>query len=280
VILLADTFNLGIGKFLVNLIDFLIDNYSGFFDLISYVIQSGVDFFHFLLFSINPYLMILLIAVIVWKTVNLKSMLYSVFFLVIIVMMGLWDTSMITLSLIITSTLIALLLGIPLGIVKARSKLVSTLLDPMLDVMQTLPSLAYLIPAVLFFGIGEVPGVIATVIFAMPPAIKLTALGIEQVSNELIEVGRAFGGTSWQILTKIELPTAVPSIMMGVNQAIMLSFSMVVIAGFIGSGGLGEVIISGIQRYSLAPALEAGIAVTFLAVIFDRITRNLVGSKI
>ncbi|ABR53967.1 binding-protein-dependent transport systems inner membrane component [Methanococcus vannielii SB] len=276
---MIESINLEIGKSLVNLIEFLIKNYSWFFDIISQVIKTIANFFSTLLFSINPYLLILIIGIITWKTVNLKTVPFAVIFLSIILMMGLWNMSIATISLILTSTIIALLIGIPLGILKARSKTINLIISPILDIMQTLPSLAYLIPAVLFFGIGEVPGIIATVIFAMPPAIKLTALGIEQVSDELVEVGRAFGSTSWQILTKIELPTALPSIMMGVNQAIMLSFSMVVIAGFIGSGGLGEVIISGIQRYSLAPALEAGIAVTFLAMIFDRITRNLVGSK-
>ncbi|MCS3901061.1 ABC transporter permease [Methanococcus voltae] len=265
-----------IGNLLVDLINYLVDNYSWFFDGLSEIIKQIVVLFNDGLLIIPPLLFVAIIALIVWKVVNLKTVPFTIVFLLAIISMGLWEISMNTLALIITSTLIALIFGIPLGIMKARSKKVELLLNPLLDFMQTLPSLAYLIPAVLFFGTGVAPGVLSTVIFAMPPTIRLTALGIEQVSDQLVEVGESFGATSWQILTKIELPTAMPSILMGINQTILLSFSMVVISGFIGSGGLGDSIISGIQRYSLAPALEAGIAVTFLAVIFDRITRNLV----
>ncbi|MBP2172503.1 ABC transporter permease [Methanococcus voltae] len=265
-----------IGNLLVDFINYLVDNYSWFFDGLSEIIKYVVTLFNDGLLIIPPLIFVAIIALIVWKVVNLKTVPFAIVFLITIISMGLWEISMNTLALIITSTLIALIIGIPLGILKARSKKIELLLNPLLDFMQTLPSLAYLIPAVLFFGTGVAPGVLSTVIFAMPPTIRLTALGIEQVSNQLVEVGESFGATSWQILTKIELPTAMPSILMGINQTILLSFSMVVISGFIGSGGLGDSIISGIQRYSLAPALEAGIAVTFLAVIFDRITRNLV----
>ncbi|MBP2143627.1 glycine betaine/proline transport system permease protein [Methanococcus voltae] len=265
-----------IGNLLVDFINYLVDNYSWFFDGLSEIIKYVVTLFNDGLLIIPPLVFVAIIALIVWKVVNLKTVPFAIVFLITIISMGLWEISMNTLALIITSTLIALIIGIPLGILKARSKKIELLLNPLLDFMQTLPSLAYLIPAVLFFGTGVAPGVLSTVIFAMPPTIRLTALGIEQVSNQLVEVGESFGATSWQILTKIELPTAMPSILMGINQTILLSFSMVVISGFIGSGGLGDSIISGIQRYSLAPALEAGIAVTFLAVIFDRITRNLV----
>lgn len=228
-----------------------------------------------MLIFIPDFVLITLIAIISWKTAKIKVAIFAVISLMLIISMGLWQATIETLSLVLVATIIATIVGLPLGILKARSKSFSTIIEPLLDIMQTLPSLSYLIPAVLFFRIGVVPGVIATVIFSMPPAIRLTSLGLEQVSKEMIEVGKSFGATSRQLLLKIEIPLALPSIMMGVNQTIMLAFSMVVIAGFIGAGGLGEIIISGLQRYNLVIAIEGGLSVVFLAIILDRITRQL-----
>jgi glycine betaine/proline transport system permease protein len=264
-----------VGEVIVDIINFLRLNLAILFDIIRALISGTVGFFYSALILTPPILVIAIFALISWKVAKLKVAIFSIVSLALIISMGLWEATIQTLSLVLVATIIALLIGLPLGILKARSKIFCTIVEPVLDIMQTLPSLSYLIPAVLLFRIGEVPGVIATVIFSMPPAIRLTSLGLEQVSKEMVEVGKAFGATSRQLLLKIEIPLAIPSIMMGVNQTIMLAFSMVVIAGFIGAGGLGEVIISGLQRYSLVDAIEAGLSIVFLAIILDRVTRQL-----
>ncbi len=189
--------------------------------------------------------------------------------------MGLWSAMMETLSLVIASTLMAMLIGLPLGIAMARRDMVATIVRPILDLMQTMPAFVYLIPAAMFFGLGAVPGAIATVIFAMPPVVRLTNLGIRQVHAEFIEAGNAFGCTSTQLLFKVQLPNAMPSIMAGINQTIMLSLSMVVIASMIGAGGIGNTVLTGIQRLDVGTGFEGGLAVVILAVILDRLTQSL-----
>lgn len=264
-----------LGAWLVEIITFIRVNLAPLLTAIRSIISTLVDSFYSVLITIPDLLLIAIIAIITWKTAKIKMAAFSVVSLITIIGMGLWMATMETLALVLVATLISILIGFPLGILKARSKKFATIIEPVLDVMQTLPSLSYLIPAVLFFRIGVVPGVIACVIFSMPPAIRLTCLGLEQVSKEMIEVGKSFGATPRQMLLKIEIPLALPSIMMGINQTIMLAFSMVVIAGFIGAGGLGEIIISGLQRYNLVVALEGGLSVVFLAIIIDRITKRL-----
>jgi glycine betaine/proline transport system permease protein len=165
-------------------------------------------------------------------------------------------------------------LGIPLGIWAARSHLVERLVRPVLDLMQTMPAFVYLIPAAMFFGLGRVPGVVATIVFAMPPVVRLTNLGIHQVPKELVEAGLAFGCTPWQLLFRVQLPSAKPSIMAGVNQTIMLALSMVVIASMIGAGGLGDTVLRGIQRLDVGLGFEGGLGVVILAIILDRITQS------
>lgn len=189
--------------------------------------------------------------------------------------MGLWPATMETLSLVIASTILAMVVGLPLGIAMARNVTVAAGVRPVLDLMQTMPAFVYLIPAAMFFGLGAVPGTIATVIFAMPPVVRLTNLGIRQVHAEFIEAGQAFGCTSSQLLFKVQLPNALPSIMAGINQTIMLSLSMVVIASMIGAGGLGNTVLTGIQRLDVGTGFEGGLAVVILAVVLDRITQSL-----
>ena len=265
---------LPLGDWLVKGIEMLKESIPHILNAIRVGISSTVNFFSNILNYLPNLVLILLVTLLAWKRAGWRVALFSLLGLLVIVGMDLWGATIETLALILTSTIIAIIIGIPFGIIKSRSKIATKIIEPILDFMQTLPPLAYLIPAVLFFRIGDAPGVIATVIFAMPPAIRLTALGIEQVPKEMVEVGKAFGANTKQLLLKIELPLALPSIMMGINQTIMLSFSMVVIAGFIGAGGLGQIIISGIQRYNLASALEAGIAIVILAIIIDRMTRT------
>ncbi len=189
--------------------------------------------------------------------------------------MGLWGATMETLSLVIAATILAMVVGLPLGIAMAREDKVAAVVRPVLDLMQTMPAFVYLIPAAMFFGLGAVPGTIATVIFAMPPVVRLTNLGIRQVHGEFIEAGQAFGCTASQLLFKVQLPNALPSIMAGINQTIMLSLSMVVIASMIGAGGLGNTVLTGIQRLDVGTGFEGGLAVVILAVILDRLTQSL-----
>ena len=179
----------------------------------------------------------------------------------------------------IISVAIALLIGVPLGVWMARSKLVEGISKTTLDFMQTMPAFVYLIPAVMFFGLGRVPGIIATIIFAMPPAVRLTALGIQQVPAEIVEAARAFGCTDRQLLFRVQLPSARPSIMAGVNQTMMLALSMVVIASMIGAGGLGNVVLQGIQRLDIGLGFKSGLSVVLLAIILDRITQSF-GAKV
>ncbi len=188
---------------------------------------------------------------------------------------GLWNATVSTLSLVLAATFIAVGLGLPLGIFAALNDKANKVIMPVLDFMQTMPAFVYLIPAIPFFGLGKVSAVFATVIFGMPPAIRLTSLGIRQVPGELIEASDAFGTTWKQKLLKVQLPMAVPTIMAGINQTIMLSLSMVVIAAMIGAGGLGGEVLRAIQRFQPGKGFEAGLGVVILAIILDRITQNI-----
>lgn len=187
-------------------------------------------------------------------------------------MFGLWEESLQTLALMVTAVIFSLALGIPLGIWSARNDLVEKLMRPVLDAMQTMPAFVYLIPVLLFFGVARVPSIIATVIYALPPAIRLTSLGLRSVSDEMIEAADAFGSTEKQVLQKIQLPLALPTIMVGVNQTIMMALSIVVIAALIGAGGLGEVVLKALRRLRVGSALEAGLAIVFMAILLDRLS--------
>lgn len=201
--------------------------------------------------------------------------LFTLIAMFIIDWMGFWEETMQTLALVITAVFFALLIGIPLGIWASKKDIVEQIVRPILDFMQTLPAFVYLIPAVLFFQLGKVPGVIATLIFALPPVVRLTNLGIRQVSKEIKEAAISFGSTNKQMLFKAELPVAMPTIMAGVNQTIMLALSMVVIAGMIGAGGLGNVVLKGITQLKIGLGFEGGISIVFLAIFLDRITQAL-----
>ncbi|MBD3210135.1 ABC transporter permease subunit [Candidatus Micrarchaeota archaeon] len=259
--------------FVEEIIPYLKDNYEFVFEFFRTFLDEIISFLMSVLLAFDPPILICLVALLAWFRSGWKIAVFAVAGLGFLNMLGLWESTIQTFSLVVVAAFTAIMAGIPLGIIKARSSLANTVLDPVLDFMQTLPTLIYLIPAVLFFRIGNVPGVVATLIFAMPPAIRLTAHGIEQVSKEIIEVGKSFGADSKQLLLKIQLPLALPSIMVGINQTIMLSFSMVIIAGFIGAEGLQKEIISGIMRYNLAPALDAGLGVVILAILVDRMTK-------
>lgn len=188
--------------------------------------------------------------------------------------LGLWDQTMQTLALMLMATLISVLVGVPIGILTAKSRWSRQVIMPVLDVMQTMPSFVYLIPALMLFGLGKVPAVLATIVYAAPPLIRLTDLGIRQVDKEVIEAATAFGGSPRQILFGTELPLALPTIMAGLNQTIMMALSMVVVASMIGARGLGETVLNGIQTLNVGMGLEAGLGIVILAIVLDRITQG------
>ena len=186
-----------------------------------------------------------------------------------------WDNTMATLAMVVVSTALATLLAIPIGILASENRAASAVMRPVLDFMQTLPAFVYLLPVVMLFGVGETPGIIATIIFCMPPGVRLTELGLRQVDREVVEAAQAFGSSPSRILVRIKLPLALPTIMAGLNQVIMLALSMVVIAGMVGGGGLGEDIVSALGRVDIAKGFNAGIAVVILAVFLDRVMQGL-----
>nr|WP_318283190.1 MULTISPECIES: proline/glycine betaine ABC transporter permease [unclassified Ochrobactrum] len=243
-------------------------------DMIAATIGFVTDSIQNALLAVPPAGGVAVLALLSLWRVGWKFAIFTALALGLIIHMDLWTGTMETLSLVLASTAIAVFIGIPLGIAMARSNTIALLVRPVLDLMQTMPAFVYLIPAAMFFGLGAVPGTIATVIFAMPPVVRLTNLGIRQVHSEFVEAGLAFGCTSRQLLFKVQLPNAMPSIMAGINQTIMLSLSMVVIASMIGAGGLGSTVLTSIGRLNVGLGFEGGLAVVILAVILDRITQS------
>ncbi|MFK4769524.1 ABC transporter permease [Rhizobium sp. ZW T2_16] len=267
--------NFDIGDGIDAAVNYVLDNFSPFLDFIASLIGFVTGNIQNALVGIPlPIGIAIFVLLSLWR-VGLGFGILTGVALWLVNHMGLWSAMMETLSLVIASTLMAMLIGLPLGIAMARRDTVATIVRPILDLMQTMPAFVYLIPAAMFFGLGAVPGAIATVIFAMPPVVRLTNLGIRQVHAEFIEAGNAFGCTSTQLLFKVQLPNAMPSIMAGINQTIMLSLSMVVIASMIGAGGIGNTVLTGIQRLDVGTGFEGGLAVVILAVILDRLTQSL-----
>lgn len=246
-----------------------------FFDPLSDLIDLflvGLDRF---LLAIPWPAMLLLLAALAYKSAGRGVAIFAVAGLFMVGMFGLWDATMETMALMGVAVFLSLLVGIPLGIYSARHPTFESWLRPLLDAMQVMPAFVYLIPVVLFFGIANVPSVIATVIYALPPVVRLTTLGIRQVAASTVEAADAFGSTTWQKLVKVQLPLALPAILMGVNQTIMMALGIVVIAAMIGAGGLGEVVLKGLQRQNVGRALEAGLAIVYLAMLFDRMSGGL-----
>ncbi|MBO4968730.1 MAG: proline/glycine betaine ABC transporter permease [Pseudomonas sp.] len=255
-------------------VDVLVSNYGDVFRHISDTLLWAIIHLENLLRLTPWWLMLIIVGAIAWHaTRKIFSTLLIVGLLFLVGAVGLWDKLMQTLALMLVATVIAVLLGIPLGILAARSNRLRSVLMPLLDIMQTMPSFVYLIPVLMLFGLGKVPAIFATVIYAVPPLIRLTDLGLRQVDREVMEAINAFGATPMQQLFGMQLPLAMPSIMAGVNQTIMMALSMVVIASMIGARGLGEDVLVGIQTLNVGKGLEAGLAIVILAVVIDRITQ-------
>ncbi len=256
-------------------IDFLINNFGGFFDLIKDFLQILTINLEKLFFAIPPILIIIIITTLVfYKTKKYSLTVLSFLGIYLIFNMHLWSSFIETLTLMTIAIFFSLLFAIPLGILMAKFDLLNNIITPILNFMQTMHPFVYLIPIVFIFGLGKVPGIISTMIFAIPPAARPVNLGIRQVDKEYIEAGHAFGATPMQLLFKIEIPLALPSILQGVNQCIMLSLSMVIMVAMIASGGLGADIMKSISRLKVGAGIEAGLAVVILGMILDLITTS------
>jgi len=271
---IRDYLDIPIGDWVEAGVDWIRNNLAGLLDGFAAAVGFLAEGLEGLLLFLPDWILGPLIIALAWWRGGWRFGTFAAVAIFLVAGMELWQETMQTLALVLGSSIIALLAGIPLGIAMARSDRVAAVIRPILDFMQTMPPFVYLIPAAIFFGLGKVPGTIATVIFAMPPAVRLTNLGIRQVGKENVEAGLAFGCTDRQLLFKVQIPLAMPSIMAGVNQTIMLALSMVVIASMIGAGGLGNTVLTGIQRLDVGLGFEGGLGVVFLAILLDRLTQS------
>ncbi|MBO0132217.1 ABC transporter permease [Agrobacterium burrii] len=250
------------------------DNGEWLFDFIRMVLEGTYDAILWAL-QISPfYIIAALAALLGLRMINATAGLLIGIALTFCAAMGLWNETMSTLALVATATILALIVGIPIGIFAGFVRLFDRALEPVLDLIQTLPPYIYLLPAIALLGYGPATALIATFIVAMPPAIRLTSLGIRMTPREFIELGQASGLTPWQMFTKIRLPFAIPSVMAGINQSLMMAFGMVVIAGIVGSGGLGETIYGAVRTLDIATSINAAIAIVILTMVLDRLTQS------
>jgi glycine betaine/proline transport system permease protein len=270
-----DGFRIPVGSWVDAGVDWVRDNLSGLLDLVAVVVRFLVGGLSDVLLAAPIIVVIVVAAALALLLRSWKLALGTVIGFALILAMGQWVTAMQTLALVLVATVVAVAISVPLGIWSARNPTVRAVLKPILDFMQTMPAFVYLIPAITFFSIGVVPGVVSTVIFALPPGVRLTELGIRGVDSETVEAGHAFGATPGQILRGIQLPLAMPTIMAGVNQVIMLALSMAVVAGIVGADGLGKEVVESISTVNLPKGVEAGLSVVVLAVYLDRLTAAL-----
>ncbi|MFD0050455.1 glycine betaine ABC transporter substrate-binding protein [Actinomycetes bacterium NPDC127524] len=264
-----------LGSWIDTLVDWITVTFDPIFSAISSFIQGVLDVFIQVLGAGPSFILILLLTILVTYTCRWPLGLFTLISLWLIDNLGYWDATVQTLALVLSAGIITILIGIPIGIWSAQNDTVKKIVTPVLDFMQTMPAFVYLIPSILFFGIGVVPGIIASVIFAVAPTIRLTNLGIREVPKDLIEASEAFGSTAGQKLYKVQLPLAMPTILAGVNQSIMLSLSMVVIASLVGAPGLGAEVYRAVSQIKVGTGFEAGLSIVIIAVILDRVSQNL-----
>ncbi|WFF42886.1 proline/glycine betaine ABC transporter permease [Salinicola endophyticus] len=268
-----------LGSWIESGLNFLTTEFSGVTRAISRTTQAGINLLNDGLMWLPEWALLGLIVLLCWRLSGHRLAIGGALGLALIWNLGLWNPMIQTLTLVVIATLVAVVIALPLGILAAVSDRFYRVIMPILDFMQTMPAFVYLIPAIPFFGIGSVSGIFATVIFAMPPAIRFTTLGIRQVPTELVEAADAFGSTRTQKLVKVQLPLSLPTLMGGINQTIMLSLSMVVIAAMIGANGLGSEVWRAIQRLRPGDGFEAGLAVVIMAMLLDRLTQSFRGRK-
>lgn len=275
---LADPFSqalIPLEKWVEDVIGWLIVHFRDFFSAVKMPVDWTLTAVDNMLQSLPPLLLVALLCFVAWQLAGKKLALGTLLGLLLIGFTGAWSEAVTTLSLVLTSVLFCILFGIPAGILMARSEGAAKVMRPLLDTMQTTPAFVYLVPIVMLFGIGNVPGVVVTIIFAVAPVIRLTNLGIRQVPEDLIEAAHSFGADNRQMLFKVQLPLAMPTIMAGVNQTLMLCLSMVVIASMISVGGLGLMVLRGIGRLDIGQATVGGLGIVILAIILDRMTQSL-----
>ncbi|QJT10990.1 ABC transporter permease [Oceanidesulfovibrio marinus] len=256
-------------------IQWLVHNYRSQFQLIKWPVEQTLGSIDWVLNAMPAIVVIVLLGIIAWRMANVRLAIFSMVTMTFIGFLGLWSDAMTTLAMVLSSVVFCALVGIPTGILAARSDRFERIIRPVLDAMQTTPAFVYLVPVVMLFSIGTVAGVIATIVFAMPPIIRLTSLGIRQTPPELVEAAVAFGATPMQVLRRVQLPLAKPTIMAGLNQTIMMSLSMVVIAALIGAGGLGVAVFQGLNSLDVGLAGIGGLSIVLMAIVLDRITQSL-----
>ncbi|MEL0626505.1 proline/glycine betaine ABC transporter permease [Salinibacterium amurskyense] len=274
-----DFLRIPLGQWVENGIDFITDTFGFVFDFIKLIISSVADGMNFVFTSPPFWIMLIIFAVLAFVARGWLFSLGTTLGFLLILSLDQWENAMDTLALVLVAAAIAVLISVPLGVLAAKYRTVSTIVKPVLDFLQTMPAFVYLIPALILFRIGDVPGIVATVLFALAPGVRLTELGIRGVDSEVVEAGQAFGSSPGRILRQIQLPLALPSIMAGINQVIMLSLSMVVIASMVGAGGLGQPVIQSLSRADVALGFEAGLSVVILAIFLDRLTASFGSGK-
>jgi len=266
---------LPIASWVDQFVDWLTITFEAAFDGISEGLETIVEGLVTGLGFIPSYIFMILLGLLAWKLSSKGIALFTLIGLFLIENLGYWEPMLETLSLVLSAVFISVLIGVPVGIWASQNTKVKQVVTPILDFMQTMPAFVYLIPAIFFFNIGVVPGVVASVIFSMPPTIRLTILGIQQVPSDIIEATESFGSTMNQRLFKVQLPLAMPTIMAGINQSIMLALSMVVIASMVGAPGLGADVYRAVTQIQIGKGFEAGLAIVVIAIILDRITQNI-----
>lgn len=270
------TWRLELGIYVKYFIDWLNNSFGGLFEVTSDAILWFMLYMEKFLLWLPWWLVLVAVFILSWRlTEKISNGIIFSALVLLIGTFGYWDFMMYTLAIILASVFISIAFGIPTGILMAYSSAVEAVMKPILDFMQTMPSMVYLVPAMTFFGMGKVPAVFATIIYAIPPVIRLTNLAIRQVSEEMVEAATSFGSSYWDILTKVQLPQAVPTIMAGVNQTTMMALSMVVIASMIGAKGLGMEVLISLNRLDIAQGFEAGLGIVIMAIIIDRLSHGI-----
>jgi glycine betaine/proline transport system permease protein len=262
-------------KWIETAVTWLVENYRPQFQAIKWPVEQALNGIDGLLQLLPPIVFLIILFAVAWRFSNWRIGLFGLITFLLIGYLGFWEDTMTTLAMVICSVVFCVIVGVPLGIVAARSNRFEAFIRPVLDAMQTTPAFVYLVPVVMLFSIGTVAGVIATIIFAMPPIIRLTNLGIRQVRSDVVEAAISFGSTPAQVLWKVQFPLALPTIMAGLNQTIMLSLSMVVIAALIGAGGLGVPVFEGLNSLRVGLAGIGGLSIVLLAMVLDRITQAM-----
>lgn len=256
-------------------VEWLVENHRDFFQAIKWPVETTLNGLDTWLNWMHPIVIIIAICLAAWRFSGKRLAIYSAITLTFVGLLGLWEETMTTLAMVLASVVFCAIAGIPLGIYAGRSDRFEAGIRPVLDAMQTTPAFVYLVPIVMLFSVGNVAGVLATIVFALPPLVRLTSLGIRQVHPELVEAAQAFGATKWQVLKRVQIPLAMPTIMAGLNQTIMMALSMVVIAALIGAGGLGSPVILGLNTLDIGRAVLGGLGIVLIAIVLDRITQSM-----